>query len=51
MAIEWGYKLLPQYKDAEAEKAYINSWIIERRRKIAVFWFGTENQPDDPFTK
>lgn len=46
-AIEWGYKLLPQYKDAEAEKAYINSWIIERLKDRRL-WFGTEINPDDP---
>lgn len=46
-AIEWGYKLLPQYKDPEAEKGYINSWIIERLKNNRL-WFGTEINPDDP---
>ncbi len=46
-AIEWGYKLLPQYKDAEAEKAYINEWIMERLKNNRL-WFGTESNPDDP---
>jgi hypothetical protein len=46
-AIEWGYKLLPQYKDPEAEKAYINSWIMERLKNNRL-WFGTEVNPDDP---
>jgi hypothetical protein len=46
-AIEWGYKLLPQYKDAEAEKGYINNWIMERLKNNRL-WFGTEVNPDDP---
>ncbi|HLG38989.1 MAG TPA: zinc-dependent metalloprotease, partial [Chitinophagaceae bacterium] len=46
-AIEWGYKLFPQYKDAEAEKAYINTWIMERLKNNRL-WFGTEVNPDDP---
>jgi hypothetical protein len=46
-AIEWGYKLLPQYKDAEAEKGYINTWIMERLKNNRL-WFGTEVNPDDP---
>jgi hypothetical protein len=46
-AIEWGYKLLPQYKDAEAEKGYINNWIMERLKDHRL-WFGTEINPDDP---
>ncbi len=27
-AIEWGYRLFPQYKDANAEKASLNKWVI-----------------------
>jgi hypothetical protein len=46
-AIEWGYKLLPQFKDAEAEKSYMNKWIIERLKNNRL-WFGTEQNPDDP---
>lgn len=46
-AIEWGYKLFPQYKDAEAEKAYLNNWVIERLKNKRL-WFGTEINPDDP---
>jgi hypothetical protein len=46
-AIEWGYKLLPQFKDAEAEKSYINKWIMERLKNNRL-WFGTETNPDDP---
>jgi hypothetical protein len=46
-AIEWGYKLFPQYKTADAEKSYINSWVIERLKDNRL-WFGTETNSDDP---
>jgi len=46
-AIEWGYKLLPQYKDAEAEKTFVNKWIMEKLKDNRL-WFGTESNPDDP---
>lgn len=46
-AIEWGYKLFPQYKTAEAEKGYLNKWVIERLKDNRL-WFGTELNPDDP---
>src|SRR6185436_3826543 len=46
-AIEWGYKMFPRYKDAEAEKSYLNKWVIERLKNNRL-WFGTETNPDDP---
>jgi len=46
-AIEWGYKLFPQYKDAEDEKASLNKWAIEKLKDNRL-WFGTETNPDDP---
>lgn len=46
-AIEWGYKLFPDFKDAEAEKNHLNKWVIERLRNNRL-WFGTETNPDDP---
>ncbi len=46
-AIEWGYKMFPQYKDAEAEKGYLNTWVMERLKDHRL-WFGTEINPDDP---
>lgn len=46
-AIEWGYKRFPQYKDAEAEKSYLNTWVIEKLKNNRL-WFGTEQNPDDP---
>ncbi len=46
-AIEWGYKIFPQYKDAEAEKGYLNTWVMNRLKDNRL-WFGTEINPDDP---
>jgi len=46
-AIEWGYKLFPQYKDAEAEQPFLNKWVIEHLKNNRL-WFGTESNPDDP---
>ncbi len=46
-AIEWGYKLFPQYKSADAEKEHLNKWVIEKLKDKRL-WFGTESNPDDP---
>lgn len=46
-AIEWGYRLFPQYKDPEQEKASLNKWVIEKLKDNRL-WFGTESNPDDP---
>lgn len=46
-AIEWGYKLFPQFKDADSEKGYLNKWVIEKLKNNRL-WFGTESNPDDP---
>ena len=46
-AIEWGYKLFPQYKSAEEERAFLNKWVIDKLKDNRL-WFGTESNPDDP---
>ncbi|MCW3468044.1 zinc-dependent metalloprotease [Chitinophaga nivalis] len=46
-AIEWGYKLLPEAKSAEAEKSTLNKWVVDKL-KDKKYWFGTESNPDDP---
>jgi hypothetical protein len=46
-AIEWGYRLFPQYKDGETEKSYLNNWVIEKLKNNRL-WFGIETNPDDP---
>lgn len=46
-AIEWGYKLFPQYTSADAEKGHLNKWVIEKLKDKRL-WFGTESNQDDP---
>lgn len=46
-AIEWGYRLFPEFKSPEAEQSKLNSWVIERLKNNRL-WFGTETNPDDP---
>jgi hypothetical protein len=46
-AIEWGYKLMPQFKDAEAEKGYINNWVIEKLKNHRLWWGDGETNQDD----
>lgn len=45
-AIEWGYKLFPQYKDADAETGHLNNWVIGKLKDKRL-WFGSSTQ-DDP---
>jgi hypothetical protein len=47
-AIQWGYSYLPQFGTADAEKAYLNNWIIDSLKKNPMLWFGTETDPADP---
>jgi hypothetical protein len=46
-AIEWGYRLFPQYKDGEAEKAHLNQWVMENMKNKRL-WYGYQGNPDDP---
>lgn len=46
-AIEWGYKRFDQFDSPEAEKGYLNKWVIEKLKNKRL-WFGTETNPDDP---
>jgi hypothetical protein len=46
-AIEWGYKMFPQYKSADEELPMLNRWVIEKLKDNRL-WFGTETNPDDP---
>jgi len=46
-AIEWGYRIFPQYKTAEDERSFLNKWVIEKLKDNRL-WFGTESNPDDP---
>lgn len=46
-AIEWGYRLFPEYKSPDAEQSKLNAWVIEKLKDNRL-WFGTETNPDDP---
>lgn len=46
-AIEWGYRLFPDYNSPEAEKEHVNKWVIAKLKDKRL-WFGTEINPDDP---
>ena len=46
-AIEWGYRLFPEFKSPDAEQSKLNSWVIEKLKNNRL-WFGTETNPDDP---
>ena len=46
-AIEWGYKAFPQYKSPEAEKAFLNNWVMTKLKDNRL-WFGSETNQDDP---
>lgn len=46
-AIEWGYRLFPQYKDGDAEKGHLNTWIMDKLKNRRL-WFGDgESNGDD----
>jgi hypothetical protein len=48
-AIEWGYRLLPQYKNSDEEKGYLNKWAIEKLTSNPHLWWGDgETNRDDP---
>lgn len=49
-AIEWGYKLMPEYKSAEAEQPALNKMAVTRLKDRRLF-FGTESNPDDPHSQ
>jgi len=49
-AIEWGYRYLPEFKDAEQEKAKLNQMIVASSSNRRL-WFGTETNPDDPHSQ
>ncbi len=46
-AIEWGYRLFPQFNSPESEKAHLNNWVMTRLKDNRL-WFGTETNSDDP---
>ena len=46
-AIEWGYRRFNEYKTPEAEKEFLNKWVIKNLKNDRL-WFGTETNPFDP---
>ena len=46
-AIEWGYRRFDEYKNPEAEKEFLNKWVIKNLKNERL-WFGTETNAFDP---
>ncbi len=46
-AIEWGYRLFLQFKDADAEKGHMNKWVMEKLKNRRLFWGDGETNQDD----
>ena len=46
-AIEWGYKLFPQYQTPVEEKTKLNNWVSEKMLNKRL-WYGLQGNPDDP---
>ncbi len=47
-AIEWGYRWFPEFKDEDAEKEYLNKWVIEKLKNRSLWWGDGESNGDDP---
>lgn len=47
-AIEWGYRLFPEYKSADAEKGHLNQWVMEKLKNHRLWWGDGESNQDDP---
>lgn len=47
-AIEWGYRLFPEFKSPEAEKGKINQWTREKLKDRRLWWGDGESNQDDP---
>lgn len=46
-AIEWGYRLFPEYNNPDKELGKLNEWVIEKT-KDKRYYFGSESSPADP---
>jgi hypothetical protein len=42
-AIEWGYKLFTDIKDAKEEKAFMNKWVIDSLSTNHRLWYGPQS--------
>ena len=46
-AIEWGYRLFPEYDNPKDELPFLNSWVIDKT-KDRYLWFGSGYTGEDP---
>lgn len=46
-AIEWGYRLFPQFKTAEEEQSHLNQWVINKLENRRLWWGDGESSIDD----
>jgi hypothetical protein len=47
-AIEWGYRLFPQYRSPEEEKGHLNQWVMNKLKNPRLWWGDGESNQDDP---
>lgn len=47
-AIEWGYRLFPQFNSPEAEIGHLNKWTIDKVKNQRLWWGDGEGNRDDP---
>lgn len=47
-AIDWGYRWFGEYADADAEKAMMNKWTIDKLKNPRLWWGDGESNRDDP---
>lgn len=47
-AIEWGYRLFPEYNSPDAELTKINQWTIDKLKNQRLWWGDGESNRDDP---
>ncbi|HET9432650.1 MAG TPA: zinc-dependent metalloprotease, partial [Chitinophagaceae bacterium] len=47
-AVEWGYRLFPEFKSPESEKAKLNQWTREKLKNRRFWWGDGESNQDDP---
>ncbi|HWC54124.1 MAG TPA: zinc-dependent metalloprotease, partial [Chitinophagaceae bacterium] len=47
-AIEWGYKLYPQFKTPDEEKGYLNQIVMDKLKNPRLWWGDGESNQDDP---
>lgn len=41
-AIEWGYKIFPDFKDVKEEKTFFNKWVIDSLSGNHRLWYGPQ---------